>query len=171
MIETEPITILLAEDDDGHAVLIERNLTRAGLINSFKRFRDGKELFDFLEGPNTSSSAIQKGSLLLILDLKMPRLGGIETLERLKNSPRFSRLPVIMLTTTDDPREIARCYERGCSVYITKPVAYDSFIEAIRRLGLFLQIVKFPEVGPSYTSDRIIKDQPEIVKVITKSSE
>jgi CheY-like chemotaxis protein len=69
---------------------------------------------------------------------------GVEALRQLKMDGRTEKLPVIMLTTTDDPREVRRCYELGCSSYITKPVEYDRFVEAIRRLGLFLSIVEVP---------------------------
>ena len=72
---------------------------------------------------------------------------GVEVLRQIKSDPRTALVPVIMLTTTDDPREIQRCYELGCSVYITKPVDYQGFVEAIKRLGLFLQVVRLPENG------------------------
>jgi CheY-like chemotaxis protein len=71
----------------------------------------------------------------------MPRLDGVEVLRRIKSDPDLETMPVIMLTTTDDPREVERCYELGCNVYITKPVDYAAFVEAICRLGLFLQVV------------------------------
>ena len=74
--------------------------------------------------------------MLLLLDIKMPRVDGVEVLRQLKSDPQTALVPVIMLTTTDDPREIQRCYELGCSVYITKPVDYQAFVEAINRLGL-----------------------------------
>ena len=77
----------------------------------------------------------------------MPRVDGVEVLRQIKSDPRTALIPVIMLTTTDDPREIQRCYELGCSVYITKPVDYQGFVEAIKRLGLFLQVVRLPENG------------------------
>jgi CheY-like chemotaxis protein len=82
--------------------------------------------------------------LLLLLDINMPFVDGIEVLRQIKAEELTAKMPVIMLTTTDDPREIQRCYELGCSVYITKPVEYDSFVEAVKRLGLFLQIVTVP---------------------------
>jgi CheY-like chemotaxis protein len=82
--------------------------------------------------------------LLILLDINMPRVNGVEVLHRLKTDQKTAKLPVIILTTTDDPREVERCYQLGCSVYITKPVAYEEFVEAIRRLGLFLSIVKAP---------------------------
>ena len=84
----------------------------------------------------------------MLLDLKMPRVDGFEVLRRLKTSPSTAAVPVIVLTTTDDPREIARCYELGCNVYITKPVDYQAFVEAINRLGLFLQVVRIPDGNP-----------------------
>jgi DNA-binding NarL/FixJ family response regulator len=68
----------------------------------------------------------------------------VEVLRRIKGDARTAMLPVIVLTTTDDPREIERCYRIGCNVYVTKPVDYEAFIEAIRRLGFFIQIVKVP---------------------------
>ena len=85
--------------------------------------------------------------MLLLLDIKMPRVDGVEVLRQLKSDPQTALVPVIMLTTTDDPREIQRCYELGCSVYITKPVDYQAFVEAINRLGLFLQVVRIPDTN------------------------
>ena len=79
----------------------------------------------------------------------MPRVDGVEVLRQLKSDPQTALVPVIMLTTTDDPREIQRCYELGCSVYITKPVDYQAFVEAINRLGLFLQVVRIPDTNQS----------------------
>ena len=74
----------------------------------------------------------------------MPRVDGVEVLRRLKEDARTARLPVIMLTTTDDPREVQHCYDLGCSSYVTKPVEYERFAEAMKRLGLFLSIVQVP---------------------------
>jgi CheY-like chemotaxis protein len=141
----EPLLIVLAEDDDGHANLVQRNLERAGLANGLERLKDGQETLDFIrgEGPYAGRNASPQ-PLLLLLDIKMPRLDGIEVLRQIKADPKTSLIPVIMLTTTDDPREIHRCYELGCSVYITKPVDYQGFVEAIKRLGLFLQVVRVP---------------------------
>ncbi|GIW84299.1 MAG: response regulator [Thermogemmata sp.] len=132
------LVILLAEDDDGHAQLIERNLKRAGVVNPIVRVADGQAALDYIrQGGNGQP-------LLLLLDINLPRVDGIEVLRQLKADPNTSKLPVIMLTTTDDPREVDRCYALGCSVYITKPVRYESFVEALRRLGMFLEIVKLP---------------------------
>jgi len=145
----QPVTILLAEDDDGHAQLVQRNLERAGLLNGLLRVRDGQELLDCLETRGGSHEQTLDEALVVLLDINMPRVDGVEALRRIKANPATHRIPVIMLTTTDDPREIDRCYELGCNVYVTKPVAYEEFIDAIRRLGLFLQIVQRPRNGQS----------------------
>lgn len=140
----EPVTIVLAEDDDGHATLIEKNLRRAGLSNGFVRVHDGQEAIEYFNSSEACANDAQH-SCLLLLDIKMPRMDGVDVLRKLRSEPRTATLPVIMLTTTDDPREIQRCYQLGCNVYVTKPVEYGDFLEAIKRLGLFLQVVKLPQ--------------------------
>jgi len=142
MATEQSVNIILVEDDDGHAVLVEKNLRRAGLVNGFTRFKDGQEALDhfFLDG--SPRGDLQQ--VVVLLDVNMPRVNGVEVLRRMKEDASTNAIPVIMLTTTDDPREIGRCYEYGCNVYITKPVEYDDFIEAVRRLGFFLQVVKLP---------------------------
>ncbi len=140
------VTIILAEDDDGHATLVERNLRRAGLDNGFVRVKDGQEALDYFLGPDCDAAC---DSCILLLDIKMPRVDGVEVLRRLKGDARTATLPVVMLTTTDDPREIERCYQLGCNVYVTKPVEYEQFIEAVKRLGFFLQVVKVPPRAPA----------------------
>jgi CheY-like chemotaxis protein len=138
------LVILLAEDDDGHAYLIQQNMQDAGLANRVVHVRDGQEALDYIHCTGAYGGRLQGGPLLLLLDINMPRVDGVEVLRRLKADPKTDELPVIVLTTTDDPREVKRCYELGCSSYVTKPVEYDKFVEAIRRLGLFLAIVKVP---------------------------
>ncbi|POR53449.1 response regulator receiver domain-containing protein [Paraburkholderia eburnea] len=157
----ERVSIVLIEDDDGHATLVERNLRRSGVSNGFLRFRDGQDALDYFFGaPGADGQPAQSApgaanapglpsredlaNFVVLLDLRMPRVDGFEVLRRLKAEPATASVPVIVLTTTDDPREIERCYELGCNVYITKPVEYDAFIEAVRRLGFFLQVVKLP---------------------------
>jgi CheY-like chemotaxis protein len=141
----DELTILLAEDDDGHARLVERNLRRAGVTNQIIRVRDGQEALDYVLAQGEHAGRVPDGPLLLLLDIRMPRVDGVEVLRRLKASPVASAIPVVILTTTDNPHEVARCYELGCSVYVTKPVAYDDLVEALRRLSLFLSIVTVPD--------------------------
>jgi CheY-like chemotaxis protein len=143
----EPISIVLAEDDDGHATLIQRNLQRSGVLNHFFRVKDGQEALDLIRGEGTYVDQTPRGNILLLLDINLPRVDGVEVLRRLKADTRTNAIPIIMLTTTDDPCEIERCYQLGCNVYVTKPVEYTDFIEAINRLGLFLQVVRVPATG------------------------
>src|SRR5205823_3557837 len=116
-------------------------------VNNLTRLRDGQEALDFLFGEDGAGGPPPSDQTLLLLDIKMPRLDGIEVLRQLKADPRTRAVPVIILTTTDDPREVERCYQLGCNVYITKPVDYQAFVEAIQRLGLFLQVVAVPPNG------------------------
>jgi CheY-like chemotaxis protein len=146
---TQPMTLVLAEDDEGHASLVLRNLRRAGFVNEIVHVKDGQEALDFLWAEGKHAHRTISDFVLLLLDINMPRLDGVEVLRRIKADPLTAKIPVIMLTTTDDPREVERCYELGCSVYLTKPVEYEGFIEAINRLGLFLQVVKVPRNGGS----------------------
>lgn len=138
--ETKPMTILLAEDDDGHARLVEERFEECGVRNPIIRFADGQAAWDFISGKTEDGE-----SYLLLLDIRMPRLDGVEVLRRIKRDARLRNMPVIMLTTTDDPVEIDLCYGLGCNNYLTKPVEFEKFSELIRRLGLFLMVVK---VGP-----------------------
>ncbi len=135
-------TVLVTEDDDGHAELIMSHLKEAGLTNPTMRFRDGQEAWDFLAckggGPYRDPSV----PYLLLLDIRMPRMDGVEVLRRVKNNSELQKIPVVMLTTTDDPREIEACYRLGCSFYITKPIEFGRFSESLKRLGMFIQVVK-----------------------------
>lgn len=139
------LTILLAEDDDGHAELIIEELQDAGVTNQIQRFRDGYDLWQYLSAGGREAEAHS----LLLLDIRMPRIDGTEVLRRVKEDERLRCMPVIMLTTTDDPREIDRCYALGCNAYVTKPVEFSAFAEALRRLGLFLMIVRVPQGMPN----------------------
>jgi CheY-like chemotaxis protein len=143
----QPLHIVLVEDDDGHATLVQKNLERSGLINGIRRLRDGQEALDYLRGEGPFAGQPLQSPVLMLLDIKMPRIDGVEVLRQVRADPRTAKMPVIMLTTTDDPREVERCYALGCNVYITKPVEYQAFVEAIKRLGLFLQVVAVPRNG------------------------
>lgn len=140
------LKIILAEDDEGHASLIKRNLKRAGLMNEIIHFKDGQETLDFLFQGKEDKEKVKDVASLLLLDIKMPRVDGLEVLRKIKQDDFLKKMPVIMITTTDDPREIDKCHELGCSNYITKPIDYERFVEAIRQLGLFLLIVEVPDL-------------------------
>jgi CheY-like chemotaxis protein len=139
------VVILVAEDDEAHIVLIQRNLKRAGITNQQVLFRDGRAVIDFVHRRG-ERQRVPDTAYLLLLDIKMPDVNGVEVLRQLKADPGLRKMPVIMVTTTDDPEEVARCHELGCSGYVTKPVDYGQFVEAIHRLGQYLLVVEVPKV-------------------------
>ncbi len=142
-----PVTILLVEDDPGHARLIEKNVRRAGVNNGILPFTDGTAALEHLFGLKPDGSRRVQLPVLVLLDLNLPDMSGTDILARIKGDELLRRVPVVVLTTTDDKLEIQRCYDLGCNVYITKPVEYESFATAIRQLGLFLAVMQVPEAG------------------------
>lgn len=144
--EAKVVTIIMIEDDEGHARLIEKNIRRAGVNNEIIPFNNGTDALAYLMGPDGSGEVTAKRHLLILLDLNLPDMTGVEILEKVKTNIHTKRSPVVVLTTTDDAREIQRCYDLGANVYITKPVNYDGFANAIRQLGLFFSVMQVPEV-------------------------
>jgi CheY-like chemotaxis protein len=144
MDNSQEVTILLVEDDPGHARLIEKNLRRSNITNEIVTIGDGQGAVDYLFGAGQDAGTEPPRPLLVLLDLNLPVLDGYQVLQHMKADERTKSIPVIILTTTDDAREVARCYELGCNVYMTKPVDYERFSEAIRKLGLFLSVVTVP---------------------------
>jgi CheY-like chemotaxis protein len=141
----QPVNIIMIEDDEGHARLIEKNIRRAGISNDIQHFTDGTTALSYLyEAPDGPT---HNGPALILLDLNLPDMSGTDILTRIKaDGNPLKRTPVVVLTTTDDKVEIQRCYDLGCNVYITKPVNYESFAEAIRQLGLFLSVIQVPDL-------------------------
>jgi CheY-like chemotaxis protein len=139
-----PVSIVMIEDDEGHARLIERNIRRAGVNNEIVPFQNGTSALEYLFGPDGSGQASARRHLLILLDLNLPDMTGLDILEKVKANPHTRRSPVVVLTTTDDSQEIQRCYDLGANVYITKPVNYDGFANAIRQLGLFFSVMEVP---------------------------
>lgn len=140
------VVIIIAEDDEGHATLIKRNLKRAGIRNKLVHLKDGEETLDYLfkrgEGPHLQDEC----SYLLLLDIRMPKVDGTEVLRQIKKNKNLRKIPVVILTTTDDPREVNRLHSLGCSNYIVKPIDYENFIKVIRQLGLFLMVIEVPKI-------------------------
>jgi len=139
-----PVTIIMIEDDDGHARLIERNIRRSGVNNKILPFTSGTDAVKYLFGSDGSGLDHKGEALLIMLDLNLPDMSGIDILRRVKESEFLKSTPVVVLTTTDDSQEVKRCYELGCNVYVTKPVNYESFANAIRQLGLFFSVIQVP---------------------------
>jgi len=145
MNDTRHVTIVMIEDDEGHARLIEKNIRRAGIMNEIRHFPDGTSALQYLQFD--AQGPALNGPALVLLDLNLPDMSGTDILAKIKSDDRLKRTPVVVLTTTDDKVEIQRCYDLGCNVYITKPVNYESFADAIRQLGLFLSVIQVPEAA------------------------
>ena len=143
---TNDVTILIAEDDEGHFSLIKKNLMRAGIYNEIVRFSNGQEVLDFLFKSPPAPEADTRAYLLL-LDIRMPKVDGIKVLEAIKEDEQLRKIPVIMVTTTDDPKEVDRCHSLGCSAYFVKPIEYDDFVDAVRKVGQFLSILSVPQIA------------------------
>lgn len=137
------VTIVMIEDDEGHARLIEKNIRRAGVLNDIVHFMDGARAFAYFKELRKHPPGARP--VLVLLDLNLPDVSGVDILEHLKTDEALRRAPVIVLTTTDDQTEVQRCYDLGCNVYITKPVDYEQFAMAIRQLGLFFSVIQVPE--------------------------
>ena len=143
---TNEVVILVAEDDEGHASLIMKNLRRSGISNEIIHFKNGREVLDFLYQKVDKPDKPPEEHYVMLLDIRIPEVDGVEVLRRLKQDTELSKIPVTMITTTDDPREVEECYRLGCSNYIAKPVDYNKFVEVIRQLGLFLLVVEIPTI-------------------------
>jgi len=143
------VTILVVDDDEGHVELVRRNLKRSGIRNTIVALSDGQQALDFVFRRGPYAGELHNANLLALLDINMPGLDGVEVLRQIKSDPRSRLIPVLMLTTTDDIREINRCYALGCNAYITKPVDPSRFIEAIQQLGLFISVINTP-IDPKF---------------------
>jgi len=148
-LDSNQVTILITDDDDGHAMLIQESLEDSGIDNPILRFCDGIEICDFLSGKMHNPSFNSEQKYLLLLDVRMPKKDGIEVLRCIKKDKNVANIPVIMLTTTDNPIEIAECYDLGCNSYITKPINIHDFEETVQNLGLFIKSMKIS--SPSNT--------------------
>jgi CheY-like chemotaxis protein len=137
MSRTSAVTIIMIEDDPGHARLIEKNIRRASVPNEIRAFRDGGSAVAYLSNPEN-----QNDNYLILLDLNLPDMRGIEVLRTIKGDRRLRLVPVIILTTTDDENEIRQCYELGANVYVTKPLDFEGFANAVRQLGLLFTIMQ-----------------------------
>ncbi len=131
--------VLLAEDDDGHALLTQQGLKQAGFHNQVIRFRDGQEVLDFLTGADRPACP-----MVLLLDISMPKLNGIEVLRLLRGQTVFRSMPIIMVTTTDDPEVTAQCAELGCNAFLFKLLNQQEFAMTLSKLVGFFNPMDLP---------------------------
>lgn len=141
--------ILIAEDNAGHFQLIKKNLWLTCVDNEILQFKNGQEILNFLFKADTGIHLEEKKKYVLLLDIRMPQVDGLEVLKRVKADQRLRKIPVIMLTTTSDADMIKQCYELGCSYYLVKPVDYHRFMKAVQSLGEFLSLegMRLPSVS------------------------
>ena len=138
---TKDDVLLIVEDNDGHAGLVKKNLERVGITNKKLLFHNGEEVLSFLLERKDHLSKYSKKdnpSFVVLLDVRLPKIDGIEVLKKIKQYKELSNIPVIMLTTSDDPNTVKVCNDLGCAEYFVKPVDYNDFIDVINDLGLFL---------------------------------
>jgi CheY-like chemotaxis protein len=139
------ITIVVVDDDAGHNELVRRILRRAGVNNPVESISNGSEALDYVFCRGAFQGRGGGQPLLMLLDLNMPgHCDGVEVLRQLKANAATRRIPVVMLTTTDDPRDIDRCYDLGCNVYLTKAVDPEEFSRAIQLVANLLTVARTP---------------------------
>ncbi|GHN02922.1 response regulator [Cytophagales bacterium WSM2-2] len=126
----KPVEILLVEDNENDAELTIRALKKNNLANHLLRLHDGAEALDYLYRENEEPR-------LILLDLKMPKVDGLEVLKKIKSDASKKHIPIVMLTSSKEERDIVESYQLGVNAYIVKPVEFNKFIEAITQLGLF----------------------------------
>lgn len=127
--------ILLVEDDPDHELLTIRALRKSNIANDIRVARDGEEAVNMLFG--TGDDALKTGPQVVLLDLKLPKIDGLEVLRRIRENERTRMLPVVILTSSDEESDVVRSYKLGVNSYIRKPVNFTEFAEATRQLGMY----------------------------------
>ena len=140
------VIVLLIEDDAGHRLLIKESLRAGGIVNEIVEVENGQEALDYLSRRSKyEDPARSPRPGLILLDVNLPKVNGFGVLEQIKADPVLRFIPVIMLTSTDSQTEINRSYQLGASSYIVKPVSFEGFQDRVKKLGLFLDIVRLPQ--------------------------
>ena len=132
-IMNKELTVIITDDDEGHLILIKKTLQRIGIKNIIM-FNNGEDTLKFFNEKDFSNG----NKYILMLDLRMPKITGFDILKELKSDKNLKKIPVIVVTTTDDPSEMDICNKIGCNYYLTKPFAQENFIQAFQSLGVAL---------------------------------
>jgi CheY-like chemotaxis protein len=133
--------ILLADDSDNDTDLTVRALTRANVVNKIVAVRDGAEALDYLFRKGSFSGRDEADPILILLDIKMPKVNGLEVLAKIKSDPALRTIPAVMLTSSRQGPDVDECYRLGANAYVTKPVEFDQFAEAVRTIGKFWAVL------------------------------
>ena len=145
--ETHPVEILLVEDSAEDLELTLRALRKANLANHIEVARDGAEALDFIFGEGTHAGRqIEDSPKLILLDLKLPKLDGLEVLQRIKGDPRTRHIPVVVLTSSKEQNDVVRSYRLGVNSYIVKPVNFEGFTAAVQELGMYWLLLNQPPI-------------------------
>ncbi|MCE3278668.1 MAG: response regulator [Bacteroidetes bacterium] len=140
------LEIILVEDNMDDAALVIRALKKNNLANKLVHLKDGAEALEFIFGKNTSEQleVLSHSPRVMLLDLKMPKINGMEVLEKVKADPRTKAMPIVVLTSSAEDPDIKRCYTLGANSYIVKPVEFDNFSKVIAELGLYWLVLNQP---------------------------
>lgn len=145
--------ILLVEDNPKDLELALLALEKSNLANEVITVRDGVEALDYLFRRGDYAGRAEGSPAVVLLDLKLPKLDGIEVLQRVRAEERLRAIPVVMLTTSREEKDLVRSYQLGVNAYVVKPIAFQDFIEAIQDLGVFWAVLNEPPPG-SFRSER-----------------
>jgi two-component system response regulator len=140
------LEIILVEDNMDDAALVIRALKKNNLANKLVHLKDGAEALEFIFGKNTTADleVLSHSPRVMLLDLKMPKINGMEVLEKVKSDPRTKAMPIVVLTSSAEDPDIKRCYTLGANSYIVKPVEFDNFSKVIAELGLYWLVLNQP---------------------------
>ncbi len=136
--------ILLVEDDPNDVELTLSALSENGLANEVVVVRDGEEALNYLYGRGAYASREEENPIVVLLDLKLPKVDGMEVLKRVKADPDLKTIPVVVLTSSREEQDLVSSYNSGTNAYVVKPVDFHEFVEAVRELGLFWTLVNYP---------------------------
>lgn len=145
-INANAVDVLLVEDNTADAELTIRELKKHRLANNLVHLKDGEEALDFLFGNAVNGGEFLPIPKMILLDIKMPKVSGLEVLQKIKSEQRTKQIPVIMLTSSAQDPDIHTCYEMGANSYIVKPVDFEGFTDAIKKLGFYWLLLNHPSV-------------------------
>ncbi len=139
--------ILLVEDDPRDVELTLTALEEYNLANEVTVVRDGQQALDYLYCRGEFSTRASENPAVLLLDLKLPKVDGLEVLQKVKSDDRLKRIPVVVLTSSHEEVDMMRSYELGVNAYVVKPVDFHEFVNAVKELGVFWAVINEPPPG------------------------